>query len=141
MSGLDRAAAPRGRPRGHGAGGAGAGARLGAPPAGHPRAARHAVGPNAAAARLQSSLPGGGVMITLRIRYTIEARKRPDFERYARTITKIVPRCGGELVRYWLPPKYAGPTHEALAPSNFPRLPAHEHDPHPLAQDAGSISA
>ena len=29
-------------------------------------------------------------MITLRIRYTIEARKRPDFERYARTITKIV---------------------------------------------------
>ena len=64
-------------------------------------------------------------MITLSIRYTIEARKRPDFERYARTITKIVPRCGGELVGYWLPTKYAGPTNEALALISFPSLAAY----------------
>ena len=141
MSGLDGAAAPRGRPRGHGARGAGAEARLGAPPARHPRAARHAVGSHAAAARLQSSLPGGSAMITLSIRYTIEARKRPDFERYARTITKIVPRCGGELVGYWLPTKYAGPTNEALALISFPSLAAYEQYRERLAKDADSIEA
>src|SRR5207249_8461942 len=77
------------RPRGYGARGTGAGARLGAPSARHPRAARHVVGSHTAAACLQSSLRGGSTMITLSIRYTIEARKRPDFERYARSLTKI----------------------------------------------------
>ena len=32
-------------------------------------------------------------MITLSIRYTIEARKRPDFERYARSLTKKIGRA------------------------------------------------
>ena len=54
-------------------------------------------------------------MITLCIRYTLEARKRSDFELYARGLTKVVPRCGGELVGYWLPTKFAGPTNFALA--------------------------
>ena len=80
-------------------------------------------------------------MITLSIRYTIEARKRPDFERYARTITKIVPRCGGELVGYWLPTKYAGPTNEALALISFPSLAAYEQYRERLAKDADSIEA
>ena len=80
-------------------------------------------------------------MITLRIRYTIEARKRPDFERYARTISKIVPRCGGELVGYWLPTKYAGPTNEALALISFPSLAAYEQYRERLAKDADSIEA
>jgi hypothetical protein len=37
-------------------------------------------------------------MITLSIRYTIDARKRDDFERYARALGRIIPRCGGDLV-------------------------------------------
>ena len=80
-------------------------------------------------------------MITLSIRYTIEARKRLDFERYARTLTKIVPRCGGELVGYWLPTKYAGPTNEALALISFPSLAAYEQYRERLAKDADSIEA
>jgi len=80
-------------------------------------------------------------MITLSIRYTIEARKRPDFKRYARTLTKIVPRCGGELVGYWLPTKYAGPTNEALALISFPSLAAYEQYRERLANDADSIEA
>jgi len=65
-------------------------------------------------------------MITLCIRYTLEARKRSDFERYARGLTKSVPRCGGELVGHWLPTKFAGPTNLALALINFPDLAAYE---------------
>ena len=80
-------------------------------------------------------------MITLSIRYIIEARKRPDFERYARTITKIVPRCGGELVGYWLPTKYAGPTNEALALISFPSLAAYEQYRERLAKDPDNVEA
>src|SRR5215831_8370858 len=65
-------------------------------------------------------------MITLCIRYTLEARKRSDFERYARVVTKSIPRCGGELVGYWLPTKFAGPTNVGLALINFPDLAAYE---------------
>ena len=35
-------------------------------------------------------------MITLSIRYTIDPRKRSDFERYAQALREIIPRCGGE---------------------------------------------
>jgi hypothetical protein len=49
-------------------------------------------------------------MITLSIRYTIDPRKRSDFERYAGALRGIIPRCGGVLVGYWLPTKFAGPT-------------------------------
>src|SRR5438093_102162 len=126
VSRLDRAPAPRGRPGGHRAGGARAAPRLGAAAARHARRARDAVGTNAAPTHLQRPLPGGSAMITLCIRYTLEARKRSDFERYARGLTKSVPRCGGELVGYWLPTKFAGPTNVALALINFPDLAAYE---------------
>ena len=65
-------------------------------------------------------------MITLSIRYTIDARKRSDFERYARALGGIIPRCGGDLVGYWLPTKFAGPTNLALALIDFPSLAAYE---------------
>jgi len=80
-------------------------------------------------------------MITLSIRYTIEARKRLDFERYARSLTKIVPRCGGELVGYWLPTKFAGPTNEALALISFPSLAAYEQYRERLARDPANVEA
>jgi hypothetical protein len=59
-------------------------------------------------------------MITLSIRYTIDARKRPDFERYARALGAIIARCGGDLVGYWLPTLFAGPTNLATALIDFP---------------------
>src|SRR5437660_293352 len=76
VSRLDRAPAPRGRPGRHRAGGARAAPRLGAAAARHARRARDAVGTNAAPTHLQRPLPGGSAMITLCIRYTLEARKR-----------------------------------------------------------------
>ncbi len=80
-------------------------------------------------------------VITLSIRYTIEARKRPDFERYARCLTKVVPRCGGELVGYWLPTRFAGPTNEALAVIGFPSLAAYELYRERLAADPENLEA
>ena len=80
-------------------------------------------------------------MITLRIRYTIEARRRADFERYARTLTKVVPRCGGQLVGYWLPTKFAGPTNEALALISFPSLAQYEQYRERLARDGDNVEA
>jgi hypothetical protein len=80
-------------------------------------------------------------MITLSIRYTIEARKRPDFERYARSLTKIVPRCGGDLVGYWLPTRFAGATNQALALISFPSLAAYEQYRQRLAEDADNVEA
>jgi hypothetical protein len=74
-------------------------------------------------------------MITLSIRYTIDARKRQDFEQYARALGSIIPRCGGELVGYWLPTKFAGPTNAALALIDSPSLAAYEVYRERLAQD------
>jgi hypothetical protein len=78
-------------------------------------------------------------MITLSIRYTIDARKRQDFERYARSLGGIIPRCGGELVGYWLPTKFAGPTNQALALINFASLAAYEQYRERLAKDNDHI--
>src|SRR6266496_2651404 len=82
---------------------------------------------------------GGDAMITLSIRYTIDARKRQDFERYARALGGIIPRCGGDLVGYWLPTKLAGPTNSALALINFPTLAAYEQYRERLAKDNDNI--
>ena len=80
-------------------------------------------------------------MITLSIRYTIDARKRDDFERYARALGGIIPRCGGELVGYWLPTRFAGPTNAALALIDFPSLAAYEQYRERLAKDHDNIES
>jgi hypothetical protein len=80
-------------------------------------------------------------MITLSIRYTIDARKRQDFERYARALGGVIPRCGGDLVGYWLPTKLAGPTNSALALVNFPTLAAYEQYRERLAKDNDNIDS
>lgn len=65
-------------------------------------------------------------MVTLCIRYTLDPLKRSEFERYAQTLLRVIPRCGGELVGYYLPTKLAGPTNFGLALINFPNLGAYE---------------
>jgi hypothetical protein len=37
------------------------------------------------------------------IRYQIDPAKRDEFRRYAEAWTKIIPRCGGDLIGYFLP--------------------------------------
>ena len=78
-------------------------------------------------------------MITLYIRYTLDAGKRDDFERYARGLKGIIPRCGGDLVGYWLPTKFAGPTNIATAMINFPSLAAYEQYRERLGKDPDSV--
>jgi hypothetical protein len=80
-------------------------------------------------------------MITLSIRYTIDPRKRGDFERYARALGAIVPRCGGELVGYWMPTLFAGPTNIALALIDFPTLAAYEQYRERLAKDEDNVES
>lgn len=80
-------------------------------------------------------------MITLSIRYTIDARKRSDFEHYARALGTIIPRCGGEVVGYWLPTRFAGPTNQALALIDFPSLAAYEQYRERLAKDDDNLES
>ena len=41
--------------------------------------------------------------VTVFIRYQIDPFKKDAFEAYARRWLEIIPKCGGDLVGYWLP--------------------------------------
>jgi NIPSNAP len=41
--------------------------------------------------------------ITCFIRYELDPFQRDAFAEYARSWLRIIPRCGGHLVEYWLP--------------------------------------
>ena len=41
--------------------------------------------------------------ITVFIRHRIDPLKRDAFEAYAKRWLSIIPRCGGDLVGYWMP--------------------------------------
>jgi hypothetical protein len=41
--------------------------------------------------------------ITVFIRYQLDPYKRDGFEDYARRWLKIIPKCGGDLIGYWMP--------------------------------------
>lgn len=41
--------------------------------------------------------------VTCLIRYQIDPAQREEFRRYAEAWTEIIPRCGGDLVGYFLP--------------------------------------
>jgi NIPSNAP len=42
-------------------------------------------------------------LITVFIRYQFDPFKRAMFEEYAKRWLAIIPRCGGDLVGYWMP--------------------------------------
>jgi hypothetical protein len=86
---------------------------------------------------LEASMRGtkGSPMITLCIRYQIDHHKLRDFEAYARALAQPIRRCGGELVGYFLPTRFAGRTNEALALIGFPDLGAYERYREALARD------
>jgi hypothetical protein len=62
--------------------------------------------------------------ITCCIRYVLDPFQRDAFEDYARRWTTIIPRCGGDLVGYYLP--HEGTNNVALAMISFPSLAAYE---------------
>ena len=55
--------------------------------------------------------------ITVFIRYRIDPFQRDAFEAYARRWLEIIPRCGGDLLGYWMP--HEGTNDVALALVSF----------------------
>jgi NIPSNAP protein len=62
--------------------------------------------------------------ITCCIRYVLDPFKRDEFEDYARRWGSIIPRCGGDLIGYFLP--HEGTNTIALALISFESLAAYE---------------
>src|SRR4029077_7540615 len=62
--------------------------------------------------------------ITVFIRYQLDPFKRPLFEEYARRWRAIIPKCGGDLVGYWMP--HEGTNNIAFALISFENLAAYE---------------
>lgn len=62
--------------------------------------------------------------VTVFIRYQLDPSKRDAFETYAKRWLDIIPRCGGELVGYWMP--HEGTNNIAFALISFPSLAAYE---------------
>ena len=80
-------------------------------------------------------------MITLCIRYTLNASKRADFEAYGRSLATPIERCGGKLIGYFSPTKLAGPTNIALALIDFASLAEYERYREALAIDPDHVEA
>jgi hypothetical protein len=62
--------------------------------------------------------------LTCFIRYEIDPFKREPFRRYCQAWGRIIPRCGGHLVGYFLPSE--GTNYEAWGLISFPSLAAYE---------------
>ncbi|WP_291844287.1 NIPSNAP family protein [Bradyrhizobium sp.] len=62
--------------------------------------------------------------ITVFIRYQIDPFKRAMFERYASNWLTIIPKCGGDLIGYWMP--HEGTSNIAFALISFDSLGAYE---------------
>jgi hypothetical protein len=54
-------------------------------------------------AKAVSAPSGGDVKIVVFIRYQIDPYKIEDFRKYAQNWARIIPRCGGHLLGYFMP--------------------------------------
>src|SRR5258707_1297840 len=62
--------------------------------------------------------------ITVFIRYQLDPFRRAAFEAYAKRWMDIIPKCGGDLVGYWMP--HEGTNNIAHALISFESLAAYE---------------
>ena len=62
--------------------------------------------------------------VTVFIRYQLDPFRRAAFEAYAKRWLEIIPRCGGDLVGYWMP--HEGTNNIAFALISFESLAAYE---------------
>src|SRR6202161_4390525 len=67
---------------------------------------------------------GIAMTITVFIRYQLDPFKRDSFEAYARNWLTIIPKCGGEVVGYWMP--HEGTDNIAYGLISFESLAAYE---------------
>ena len=72
--------------------------------------------------------------ITVFIRYQIDPFKREAFEAYAQRWLTIIPKCGGDLLGYWMP--HEGTNNIAFALISFDSLASYESYRAPLRADA-----
>jgi hypothetical protein len=69
--------------------------------------------------------PAGDTMtVTVFIRYQLDPFKRAMFEQYSRNWLRIIPKCGGDLVGYWMP--HEGTNNIAHALISFDSLASYE---------------
>ena len=62
--------------------------------------------------------------VTVFIRYQLDPFKRVQFEEYSKRWLSIIPRCGGDLLGYWMP--HEGTNNIAFALISFESLAAYE---------------
>jgi len=62
--------------------------------------------------------------VTVFIRYQLDPFRRAAFEAYAKRWLEIIPRCGGDLVGYWMP--HEGTNNIAFALISFESLADYE---------------
>jgi hypothetical protein len=74
--------------------------------------------------RHASSNQRTAMTITCFIRYQIDPYQRDDFKKYAENWGRIIPRCGGDLVGYFLP--HEGTNDVAWGLISFPSLASYE---------------
>jgi len=76
--------------------------------------------------------------VTVFIRYQLDPSKRDLFEQYATNWMTIIPKCGGDLVGYWMP--HEGTNNIAFALISFESLGAYEAYRARLRQDADGVA-
>jgi len=76
--------------------------------------------------------------ITVFIRYQLDPFKKQHFEKYARQWLEIIPRCGGDLVGYWMP--HEGTNNIAYALVSFDSLASYEAYRTRLRSDPGAVA-
>jgi hypothetical protein len=76
--------------------------------------------------------------VTVFIRYQLDPFKRAQFEDYAKRWLTIIPKCGGDLVGYFMP--HEGTNNIAFALINFESLAAYEAYRARLRQDAEGVA-
>ncbi|KAA0074394.1 NIPSNAP family protein [Tardiphaga sp. P9-11] len=76
--------------------------------------------------------------ITVFIRYQIDPFKRELFEAYARRWLTIIPKCGGDLLGYWMP--HEGTNNIAFGLISFLNLASYEAYRARLRSDADGVA-
>src|SRR3984885_6362003 len=76
--------------------------------------------------------------VTVFIRYQLDPFKRAMFEQYARCWLTLIPKCGGDLVGYWMP--HEGTNNIAFALISFENLAAYENYRARLRADAEAMA-
>jgi hypothetical protein len=62
--------------------------------------------------------------VTVFIRYQLDPFKRAMFEQYSKNWLSIIPKCGGDLIGYWMP--HEGTNNIAFALISFDSLASYE---------------